>query len=58
MTTRRAWPFLWQKAARLSCLNRSGSFMVRSVLVTGGAGHIGSHACKALARAGISAGDL
>lgn len=26
--------------------------MVRSVLVTGGAGHIGSHACKALARAG------
>ena len=26
--------------------------MSRSVLVTGGAGYIGSHACKALARAG------
>src|SRR6201990_2163635 len=27
--------------------------MSKSVLVTGGAGYIGSHACKALARAGL-----
>ncbi|HZT89330.1 MAG TPA: UDP-glucose 4-epimerase GalE [Stellaceae bacterium] len=30
----------------------AGKGMVKSVLVTGGAGYIGSHACKALARAG------
>jgi UDP-arabinose 4-epimerase len=31
----------------------SGGFDGRAVLVTGGAGYIGSHACKALARAGF-----
>jgi UDP-glucose 4-epimerase len=28
--------------------------MTRTVLVTGGAGYIGSHTCKALARAGYT----
>jgi UDP-arabinose 4-epimerase len=31
---------------------RTGRDMARSILVTGGAGYIGSHACKVLARAG------
>src|ERR1700761_5505153 len=31
---------------------RVGTGMGKSILVTGGAGYIGSHACKALAKAG------
>ena len=38
----RCWAALLNQATRMS----------QSVLVTGGAGYIGSHACKALARAG------
>ena len=33
-------------------ITRTESGMSQSILVTGGAGYIGSHACKALARAG------
>ena len=32
--------------------------MSKTILVTGGAGYIGSHACKALAQAGYRAGRL
>src|SRR5262249_17781735 len=35
-----------------AALKRLQALMCRSVLVTGGAGYIGSHACKILARAG------
>src|ERR1700756_3594100 len=32
---------------------KRGKFLVTSILVTGGAGYIGSHTCKALRRAGF-----
>jgi NADPH:quinone reductase-like Zn-dependent oxidoreductase len=48
--SRRRCPTAWVPAALLTVAGNP--LMSQSILVTGGAGYVGSHACKALAGAG------